>query len=306
MPQPSPSGAQYALTLGAQQAVIVERGGGLRTYTVGGRPVVDGWAEDEPCPGCAGDVLAPWPGRVEDATYTFQGTEHRLVPTPGQGSAALHGLVNTRPWRLLARDAAAVTLGVELAGEPGYPFPLALTMRWALTPDGLVATHGARNPGPTPCPVALGAHPYLGGGTGRVDDLVLHLPARTVQRMDAALIPRETLPVGALGFDFRSPARIGARVIDHTFGALVTDAAGRGTLTVADPGGFTTELWWEAPFRYIHLYTSDTLGPARFRRSLSVEPHTAPHNALRSGQDLLVLAPGEAVEARWGLRVHAG
>src|SRR6478609_2457105 len=41
-----PSGRQYELRHGDQRAVVVEVGGGLRLYEVGGRPVLDAYAED--------------------------------------------------------------------------------------------------------------------------------------------------------------------------------------------------------------------------------------------------------------------
>jgi aldose 1-epimerase len=300
-----PSGTQYPFVLGEWAGVAVERGGGLRALTMAGRPVVDGYAADEPTPGAAGDILAPWPGRIEGARYEFGDRSHALDPTPGEHGAAHHGLVRARPWRLLGRTDASVRLSVELAEEAGYPFPLSLAVEWALTPDGLVATHEVRNLGHAPCPFALGAHPYLGGPTGRVDDLHLTLPAAEVLVPDAHGIPRRAAPVEELDLDFRAGAAIGSRPIDHTFGRLTTDPAGRGALQVRDPGGFTIELWWEAPFRHVHLFTSDSLDAPRRRRSLAVEPCTAPPNAFRSGRDLIVLAPGESRRMRWGIRVLA-
>ena len=43
----APSGEQITITAGDQQAVIVEVGGGLRSYSTGGRELVDGYRADE-------------------------------------------------------------------------------------------------------------------------------------------------------------------------------------------------------------------------------------------------------------------
>ena len=43
----APSGEQITITAGDQQAVVVEVGGGLRSYSVGGRELVDGYRADE-------------------------------------------------------------------------------------------------------------------------------------------------------------------------------------------------------------------------------------------------------------------
>ena len=47
----APSGEQWTIASGDHEAVIVEVGGGLRSYRVAGVDVVDGYGEDEMCPG---------------------------------------------------------------------------------------------------------------------------------------------------------------------------------------------------------------------------------------------------------------
>src|SRR6185436_14222336 len=56
-----PSGEQWTIKSADHEAVVVEVGGGLRTYRAHGVDVVDGYAEHEMCPASAGQVLAPWP-----------------------------------------------------------------------------------------------------------------------------------------------------------------------------------------------------------------------------------------------------
>ena len=77
-PPASPSGEQYEITLGTQRAVVTEVGAGLRSYTVDGRDVIDGYERDEMCPSGRGQILAPWPNRLEDGAYDFGGRRHQL------------------------------------------------------------------------------------------------------------------------------------------------------------------------------------------------------------------------------------
>jgi aldose 1-epimerase len=42
----APSGEQITIAAGDQQAVVVEVGGGLRSYSAGGRELVDGYRTD--------------------------------------------------------------------------------------------------------------------------------------------------------------------------------------------------------------------------------------------------------------------
>ena len=78
-----PSGLQVELVHGDQHAVVVGVGGGLRTYSVGEREVLDGYGADEECTSGRGQMLIPWPNRIEDGTYEFDGERHELrLPSP--------------------------------------------------------------------------------------------------------------------------------------------------------------------------------------------------------------------------------
>ena len=68
-----PSGEQIELELGDQRVVVVEVGGGLREYAAGGRAVLDGYDEDELCSSGRGQLLIPWPNRIADGRYEFDG-----------------------------------------------------------------------------------------------------------------------------------------------------------------------------------------------------------------------------------------
>ena len=66
-----PSGEQITIAVGDQQAVIVEVGGGLRSYAVAGRELVDGYGADQMSSSGRGQVLIPWPNRLQDGSYEF-------------------------------------------------------------------------------------------------------------------------------------------------------------------------------------------------------------------------------------------
>ena len=56
-----PSGRQFAIAHGSSEVQITQVGGTLRSYTVDGQPVVDGFGIDERSTDGRGQVLAPWP-----------------------------------------------------------------------------------------------------------------------------------------------------------------------------------------------------------------------------------------------------
>src|SRR5207247_2020900 len=74
----APAGEQFEIRWGDQRAVAVELGGGLRWYEQAGRPLLAGYAEDEPARSSMGLPLVPWPNRIRDGRYTFAGRELQL------------------------------------------------------------------------------------------------------------------------------------------------------------------------------------------------------------------------------------
>ena len=74
----APSGEQITITAGDQQAVIVEVGGGLRSYSAGRREFIDGYKADEMSSSGRGQVLIPWPNRLQDGSYEFDGRRYQL------------------------------------------------------------------------------------------------------------------------------------------------------------------------------------------------------------------------------------
>ena len=131
-----PSGEQYGLSFQAQRATIVEVGGGLRTYEVGEREVLDGYGVDELCRSGRGQVLAPWPNRVAGGVYSFDGEEHRLALTEPTAGNAIHGLARWACWRAAEKEPERVVMEHVLHPQPGYPFTLRLRVEYRLvTPD---------------------------------------------------------------------------------------------------------------------------------------------------------------------------
>jgi aldose 1-epimerase len=292
-------GAQWTITSGGHEAVVVEIGGGLRAYRVDGVDVLDGYEPDELCPGYAGKVLAPWPNRIRDGRYEFGGQPWQLGLTEPPRHNAIHGLVGCVPWRLVAQQADSVTVECVVAAQPGYPWPVLLRTHWAVGADGLRARHEATNIGGEPCPFGLGAHPYLRLGSGPVDQLTLCVPGRSRLLVDGRLLPIGAAKVAGGDLDYTEPRRIGAQVLDTTFGDLPVDPAGSAvTLSTAEA---SIRVWADANFRWWQVFTGDTLTGDRPRRALAVEPMTCPPDAFRSGRDVVTLTPGQTWTGAWGI-----
>lgn len=296
----TPSGEQFEIALGEQRAVVTEVGGGLRTYAVGDRDVLDGYRVDEMATGGRGQVLMPWPNRLQDGSYEFGGRNLQLALNEIVNSNAIHGLVRWASWRARERDAHRIVVGNVLHPQPGYPFALDLEIEHELTPDGLRVRTTVTNVGSTACPFGSGAHPYLTVGTATVDDVILRVPAQTVLRADERGIPVGSDPVADAGLDFRVARRIGTGEIDHGFTDLERDADGLARVELSDGSGRrAVTLWVDASYPYLMVFTGDL--PEVGRRGLAVEPMTCPPNAFRSGEALVVLEPGATWSGAWGI-----
>jgi aldose 1-epimerase len=302
MPNALPSGEQIELRAGDQQIVVVEVGAGLRSYTVEGRDVLDGYGAGEMASAGRGQVLVPWPNRIQDGAYEFAGKRHQLPLDEPEARNAIHGLVRWVCWSTATRESDRVVLEHVLRPQPGYPFSLALGLEYSLSDDGLRVMSTATNIGTEAAPYGSGMHPYLTLGAGQVDELLLHAPGRTVLQTDDRGIPVGSKPVQGTEYDFRRPRPIGETRLDHAFTDLEREDDGHAHVELLDPeGGATLSLWLDGSYGFLQLFTGDPI-PAIARRSLAVEPMTCAPNAFRTGEGLLVLQRGESTSATWGIQ----
>jgi aldose 1-epimerase len=248
-----------------------------------------------------GQVLVPWPNRIQDGRYSFDGQEHQLPLDDVEEQDAIHGLVRWGSWTPAERTENRVVMEHALHPQPGYPFSLALSIEYALSDAGLRVRTTAVNRGPRPCPYGTGNHPYLTLSESLVDSLTLHIPARTLLRSDERGIPVERLRVAGTDYDFRRPHAIGATVLDHAFTDLERGEDGRARVELRDPDeGSELTLWVDETHSYVMVFSGDPL-PDVNRRSLAVEPMTCPPNAFRTGEDLARLQPGQSFTSSWGI-----
>ena len=300
-----PSGTQYQIAFEDQRATVVEVGGSVREYTHGGRPVLDPYALDAMCDGAHGTPLVPWPNRLAGGRYRFDGRDYQVALTEPAKGNAIHGFLRWQPWRLLQRDAEAVTLGATVFPQSGYPFMLEVAVEYRLGAGGLAVTTTAANAGQVPCPYGSGQHPYLSPGVGLVDDAELCLDAATRILTD----PERQLPVGreavaGTSYDFRTRRRIGALQCDFAFTDLARDASGLAWLSLWGADGACAEVWVDESYPLIEVYTGDTLAPDRRRRGLGAEPMSCPPNAFQTGELVVRLEPGTSVRQCWGARLR--
>ncbi len=297
------AGSQHEIAAGDYRATVTELGAGLRSLSYRGQDVIVGYDADALPPAGAGQLLAPWPNRVDHGRYTFGAEQFQLDITEPSAGNAIHGLTRWTGWQVTAVAADIVELGLLLLARPGYPFCLELTAAYRLTAEaGLQVTVTARNVGSRTAPYGTGSHPYLRVSSGPIDDCELQLPASQWLPADERGIPAgPPRDVTGTTYDFRTRRAIGATSLDHAFTDLAADRADRAWARLTGPD-VEVAIWAGAGYRWLQVFTGDALSPEMRRRALAIEPMTCPPNAFVTGVDLMTLAPGQAESHQWGLQ----
>lgn len=296
------SGTQHILRSGDYTAVIASVGASLRCLRLGERDLVVPFDMDEVRPAFRGATLAPWPNRIVDATYDFDGATHLLaISEPARGHA-LHGLAAWLDFDAVDKAPDSVTLRATIQAQIGYPFRIRIDVTYALDAEGLHESVTATNLGTAPAPYGTGPHPYLVAGAGLVDDWTLELPAAEV----LTVTPDRLSPVAVESvddhseFDFRVARAIADAKIDHAFTRVdFTGEGGHATVRLTASDGDGVQMTWDEACPWVQVHTADRPDPALNRVGLAVEPMTCPPDAFNSGVDLIVLQPDASHTASW-------
>jgi len=293
------SGEQVTLASGDLSAVITEVGATLRSFRAKGDPIIWEFPESEIASCGRGQVLAPWPNRIEDGSYHFAGVAGQAALDEPERSNAIHGIVRWMAWSVEERSDARAVLSCVIHPQPAYPFRLHLELEYALRDGGLEVSCGATNTGPGPAPFGVGFHPYFVPGAGGVDEAEIRLKAERRLTLDARGLPTGDQPVAGSPFDL-SGRQLGGLQLDDCYTDLSVSADDRWHAELHLPAR-AVDVWADAAFGYAMCFTGDTLELAERRRAIAIEPMTCPPNAFRTGDSLIELSSGERWRASWGV-----
>ncbi len=241
----SPTGQQWRIGHGRQEVVVCEVGATLRAYSVGPTTVLDGFGADEWSHSGRGQVLAPWPNRLADGRYEFNGVRAQAALDEPERRNAIHGLVRWMPWTLQTRHQNQLSLRLQLHPSPGYPFSLLLEIEYHVGREGLTVTTRAQSLEESPIPFGIGFHPYLAcrGRHGR-----RRHPARAGAPDPRHGRPRAPdgglTPVEGTDRDFTTARFVGPAVLDTAYTTLERDADGLARATLDAPGGVGGAALW--------------------------------------------------------------
>ncbi|MBW8794198.1 MAG: aldose 1-epimerase [Streptomyces sp.] len=306
---------------GTARAVLALSGATLLSWQVRSEAtgrlteLTDGYRDDKELlvqDGVRAGLLAPFPNRVADGRYHHADQDHDLLPGHHGDRLIYHGFAREAPFELAhattTADSARLllhTTSIRPGRYPGYPFAIDLAVEYTLTARELGITIRATNVGGSTAPYAAGWHPYF-TLSRPIDDLTLHIPAHTLIRTDAALIPLPgedaLLPLdNCPGMDFRTPKQLSDAVIDACYADLTPGPAGRiETVLTNSATGEELRVWQHSG--YMHVFTGDTLARDR-RASIALEPVETMTNAFNRPEHAAALAlePGRSRAFAFGV-----
>jgi aldose 1-epimerase len=251
-------------------------------------------------------VLFPFPNRIRDGRFTWEGRTYQLPIDDPAKKNAIHGFACRHPWRVASHGADAASAwitGVFRCSQDApdsralWPADHEIRLTYRLAAGSLRLEAEVYNPDRIGMPFGLGYHPYfrmpfLSAGTA--DDCLLTVPARSFWKLEESLPTGERLPVDA-SCDLNRPRPYGSLHVD----TILTDApAAQGDLperaALQGAPGASLRLHWGAEFRDIVIFTPP------HRQAFCVEPYTCVTDAVNlqaRGVEAgwLVLPPG----GRW-------
>lgn len=311
---PPRSGQQFTITHGDYTAVITELGATLRKLTYQGHDVIVPWNADQPVPCTNGELLIPFPNRIQNGTYTFEDRTYTLPIDEHERHTAIHGYGYRSFWKLETADEQSTTLSWRVPGIVGYPFNLYVTTTYSLKDDGLHIEVTAQNLDNVDAPWALAIHPWIANGFDGFGDEIdaqnaqchVTIPARTHVKVDDDLIPKGTEPVEGTKYDLRKPTALTGQPFDDAWTDVEHDSHGLTTASFERPDGMRVRLGGDRTITSFQMCTGTGFAPEKHPSGVAIEPQTAYANAFNSGEDLIVLKPGSSAKTSMFISAEFG
>lgn len=269
-----------------------------------------GYTDSAAKKGGQGDVLVPFPSRIKNGQYAFDGKTYQLELNDKEGPNAIHGFVRELAWDVTEQTPSAVTFFTQIdptrVKRPGYPFALDVRVTYRLVSAGMECQFAICNSGTEAAPIGTGFHPYFQVGTEGIDGAELELPATRFLEFGPGLVPTgKLLSTAGTDLDFSVRKKIGPTRFNHCLTGIQVDPDGKARARLINPvNGTELEIWMDDVFKYWVVYSGEAIGQPYARRFLAIEPMTCATDAFNhESWGARRLEPGEVFRGKWGVQV---
>lgn len=245
-------------------------------------------------------LLAPFPGRIANATYEWNGKRYDLEPTAGN-EHAIHGFAARKPWRLVSQTAHSVTGEFrpsidDPAAVPQWPSDYRIEATYTIEGSRLAFALRVENLGDEPMPFGFATHAYFRLPLAEGSD-----PESTVviAPVDGEWVSDELIPTGEINelpSDHELPA--GAALSGRQFDTPYRFAEGAKQTDLIDPvSRRRVRQTFDSSMKCCVIYTPD------HREAICLEPYTCTPDPIAMGKKgvdsgLITLEQGEAYNTR--------
>ena len=246
-------------------------------------------------------LLLPFPNRLNDGKYTYEGKTYHFPINDKSGNNNLHGFYDCYDMDYqilqLEEDRVIVELTSTYKGEnPSYPFPFDFSVKYCLSENNALECEiFAKNTGSSSMPFGFGWHPYFKIGTS-AKTLQLQMPTCQIVEVNKDMIPTGVQnPYN----QFILLETIGDTFLDNCF-ALKQQKGKAEVKLYSDEFHTTITYWQEADkFPFFQIFTPT------YGTSIAIEPMTCNVDAFNNKDGLLELQPNETFTGKFGIDIKS-
>ncbi|WP_420388255.1 aldose 1-epimerase [Roseivirga sp.] len=239
-----------------------------------------------------GSLLFPFPNRLADGHFTFEGNEYQFDHNDFGRPNALHGLVYNQPFSVQEKSENSLRVSYESSGEEkAFPFAYRLEITYQLNKNELTIDVKVINEDTRNMPCGFGWHPYF-DLTQTEEACRLKIPKVSKVEVDENMIPTGERN---LYKDFQEFTSIQGRQLDTCFSLERVEERNSVFLTYPDFGSL--EIWQNMNCPFIQIFKYD-------ERSIAIEPMTCGIDAFHTGEGLKILSPQEMWAFNMGLKLY--
>lgn len=259
--------------------------------------VIDGYKDYKEVPNLPGSksaILFPFPNRLKDGKYRYEGVEYQFPTQEEHHGNAIHGFVKDEVFKV--EDFSVNDTGGEAnlvffygGDRQYYPFRFAFHITYKYSGNELSTHFQIENRGNTHMPAGLGWHPYFTFDHAPISEIEMKLPFVSQVELDDV-----NLPTGKV-IDFQeheSFNTLGDSKFDDCFKLIMQD---KSALFLPEKKlGLALEPSKE--FLFLQVYTPGD------RKSIAIEPMNCNVNAFNNQEGLMDLEKGSSFLASFIIR----
>lgn len=277
----------------SQMQIISDFGCNLNKLILAGQDIIDGNLDYESLKKndlAKSSFLIPFPNRICDGKYTFEGKTYQLEKNHAKEGHAIHGLLFDKKFsfidKTISDDFISLTFEHEIKKDDfdGYPFNLLASITFKLEKEKLSIEVKATNLNDINIPYGVGWHPYIKLGN-KIDNYNLTIPSEDALELsqEKIMIPTSKIIKKTIG------KKIGNAILDTGFTHLKEHSTQIENVTV----------FQDESMDFLQIYTPG------HRQSIAIEPMSCAADAFNNKMGLIILKPKESVIHKFGIVISS-